>query len=233
MKTERVMKTQPEAPNCERQEELIDYLYDEMSVAQRALFTDHLQACASCRTDLGGMQQLRGELRNWDLGVVPRLELVMPRPRLEVLKELLGLFPVWSRALLATASAVALVLLALGTASLFNRMSAPETVAQQPPAPAPAPVAVAVIPPVAAQAALTPELKQFINSEVTKAVEAERQVLQAQLAALDARNQAQRAQLQAVSRQLRDLNTRHQQMLAAQQPSLRSIFAEYEPGSER
>ena len=223
------MKTQHAAPSCERKEDLIDYLYDELALAERACFTEHLQTCESCRADLGGLQQLRGDLRSWDLGVAPRLEVVIPRSKWDVLKEFLGLFPVWSRALLATASAAALVLVALGTVSLFSSANATSTIAQQPQT-APAPVVAANPAAVPANVSLTPELKQLINSEVAKAIEAERQALQTQLAALDGRNREQQAQLQTVSRQLRDLNKRHQQMLAAQQPSLRSIFAEYEPG---
>ena len=72
-----------------------------------------------------------------------------------------------------------------------------------------------------------------IRIEVAKAVEQERQTLRAQMASLDARHADQRAQLQTITLQLRDLNKRHQQLLAAQQPSLRSLFAEYESGSER
>lgn len=230
------MKTRQEAPSCERKEDLIDYLYDEMPIAQRALFTDHLHACPSCREDLSGMQQLRGELRSWDLGTVPRLEVVIPRSKLEVLKELIGLFPVWSRGTLGLAAAAALVLIALGTVSLFkptgesNRLAQVETKPAEVTA-ATAPVAPTVVTPT--PATLTPELKQLINSEVARALETERQALRTQMAALDARDQEQRTQLQTVTRQLRELNTRHQQLVAAQQPSLRSIFAEYEPSSER
>jgi len=224
------MKTQHAAPSCERKEELIDYLYDELSLAERARFAEHVQACDSCRADLGGMQQLRGELRSWDLGVAPRLEVVIPRSKWDVLKELLGMFPVWSRALLATASAAALVLVALGTLSLFKNTGTGNTLAQQPPT-APTPVVTANPAAVPANAPLTPELKQLINREVAQAIEAERQALQAQLASLNVRNREQQAQLQTVSRQLRDLDKRHQQLVAAQQPSLRSIFAEFEPGS--
>jgi hypothetical protein len=223
------MKTQQEAPTCERKDELLDYLYDELPVAQRAQFAEHLQACTSCHVDLDGMQQLRSELRSWDLGAVPRLELVIPRSKLEVLKELLSLFPVWSRALLATTGTAALVLIALGTVSLFKQTEAPAIVVQGATAPSP----VEVLKPAPVNLALTPEMRQVINSEVAKAVEAERQALRAQLAAVETRHRAQQVQLQTVTRQLRELNTRHQQLLAAQQPSLRSIFAEYEPSSER
>jgi anti-sigma factor RsiW len=227
------MNTQHAAPSCERKEELVDYLYDEMPLAQRTRFAEHLQTCASCRTDLSGLQEVRSEMRSWDLGVAPRLEVVIPRSPGAILKELLGMFPVWSRALLATASAAALVLVALGAVSLFKGGNAPSTVAQQPASPFPAATMNPVAVPVTTKVALTPELRQVISAEISKAVEAERQSLRAQLATLEARNHEQQAQLQAVSRKLQGLNARQQQMAAAQQPSLRSIFAEYDSGGER
>lgn len=226
------MNTRQEAPSCERKADLIDYLYDEMPRAQRTQFAAHLQACLSCRDELTGFEQVRGELRSWDLEALPRVEVVIPRGKLEVLKELLSLFPLWSRGLLGVATATACVLLALGTVSLLKTGNAERVALQMPPATAPA-VAPTAITPVAVSAALTPELKQLVNSEIARALTAERQALQAQLATLETRNQEHRTQLQAVTRQLRDLQTRHQQLLAAQQPSLRSIFAEYEPSSER
>ena len=96
------MKTQQAAPKRERKEELVEYLYDEMPLERRALFAEHLTGCVSCSADLLGMERLRGELRAWDVSAVPHMELVIPRSKLDALKELLALFPVWSRALLAT-----------------------------------------------------------------------------------------------------------------------------------
>src|SRR5689334_4931125 len=110
-----------EAPKCERKEELVEYLYDEMPLQRRTLFADHLTACASCSADLLGMERLRGDLRAWDVSTVPHMELVIPRAKLDVLKELLSLFPVWSRAVMATAAAAATILIELGTLSLFNQ----------------------------------------------------------------------------------------------------------------
>lgn len=228
------MKTQQTTPKCERKEELVEYLYDELPLQRRALFADHLTACVSCSADLLGMERLRGDLRAWDVSTVPHMELVIPRSKLDALKELLSLFPVWSRAMMATAAAAATILIALGTLSLFKQTNAaPAIVANNA---TPAPLNTQTIAPTqpAAQPVLLPaEVKALVNAEVAKAIEQERQALRAQMAALDVHNQEQRAQLQAVTRQLRTLNVRHQEMLAAQQPSIRSIFNELEPSSER
>lgn len=223
-----------EAPKCERKEELVEYLYDEMPLPRRALFADHLTECASCSADLLGMERVRGDLRAWDVQTVPHMELVIPRSKLDVLKELLALFPVWSRAMMATAAAAATILIALGTVSLFKQTSAAPVRLANHPTPAPANTQPATPIPTAVQPVLLPaEVKALINAEVAQALEQERQALRAQMASLDTRNQEQRAQLQAVTRQLRALNVRHQEILAAQQPSIRSIFTEFEPSSER
>lgn len=214
-------------PECARKEELIEYLYDELPAAQRALFADHLHVCAHCRANLTGLERLRGELRAWDLSAAPRLEIAIPRAKLEVLKELLMLFPAWTRAAMATAVAAAAVLLAVGVVSLFNQANgAPTTIAKTTDSPAPTTPGITPV-------FVTPEVKALVTAEVVKAIEQERQALQAQMAALETRNNEQRAQLQTVARQLRDLNARQQQLLAAQQPSIRSIFSEFESSGER
>jgi len=212
-------------PKCERKEELIEYLYDEMPAAQHARFADHLQACTNCRADLIGLEQLRGELRVWDLNAVPRMEIVIPRSKLEVLKELLMLFPVWSRAALVTAAAAAVILVAVGLTSLLSKANSAPILAT---AANPAPITANVAP-----VSVSPEVKALLNAEVAKAIAQEREALRAQMATLETRNNEQRVQLQTVSRQLRELNTRHQQLLAAQQPSIRSLFSEFEQSGER
>ncbi len=222
------MKTQQATPKCERKEELVEYLYDEMPLQRRALFAEHLTGCVSCSADLLGMERLRGELRAWDVSAVPHMELVIPRSKLDVLKELLALFPVWSRALMATAAAAATILIALGTLSLFRQTNDPPISTANNATPAPANTQTAVQP-----VLLPAEVKAQVSAEVAQAIEQERQTLRAQMASLDARNQEQRAQLQTITRELRVLNARHQELLAAQRPSIRSLFTEFEPSSER
>ncbi len=217
---------QQETPKCERKEELIEYLYDEMPMTQRARFADHLQDCTICREDLTGFERVRGELRAWDLNTVPRMEIVIPRSKLEVLKELLMLFPVWTRAAMATAAAAAVVLMAVGVTSMLSKPNSAPTLAQTVASPSPNTPSVATV-------SVSPEVKALVNAEVAKAIEQERETLRTQMAALEIRNNEQRMQLQTVSRQLRELNTRHQQLLTAQQPSIRSIFSEFESSGER
>jgi hypothetical protein len=143
--------------------------------------------------------------------------------------------------MMATATAAATILIALGTLSLFKQTNAaPATPATLATNATPAPMSRQAVTPAQSTSQpvmLPPEVKALVNAEVAKAIEQaiaeERQALRAQMAALDVHNQEQRAQLQAVTRQLRALNVRHQEMLAAQQPSIRSIFNELEPSSER
>src|SRR5581483_2155612 len=125
------------------------------------------------------------------------MELVIPRSKLEVLKELLMMFPVWSRAVLMVGATAAVILMAIGMASLFEKTNNAPMLAQT--APSPTPNTPSLTP-----ASVTPEVKALINVEVAKAIEQERQALRAQLAMLEARNGEQTVQLQAVSRRLRE-----------------------------
>ena len=84
---------------CDRKEELVTYLYDEASAAERASFERHLSECEPCGTELKAFGRVREELNTWQVGFAPRTELVLPRGKMEVLREVIGLFPVWARGL--------------------------------------------------------------------------------------------------------------------------------------
>ena len=98
---------------CDRQQELVAYLYDEATAAERASFEDHLKGCDPCSAELNAFGRVRDELSTWQVGFAPRTEWVLPRGKMEVLRELLGLFPVWTRGLAMAGVASAVVLLAL------------------------------------------------------------------------------------------------------------------------
>jgi hypothetical protein len=98
---------------CARKAELLDYLYGEADGRGRAGFEKHLEACDSCRSELGGFGRVRDDLSLWQVGFAPRTEFVIPRSKWELLRELLGAFPVWVRGAALTAAAAALVLVAL------------------------------------------------------------------------------------------------------------------------
>ncbi len=84
---------------CDRKEELVTYLYNEATAAERASFERHLGECEPCGAELKAFGRVREELTTWQVGFAPRTELVLPRGKMEVLRELIGLFPVWGRGL--------------------------------------------------------------------------------------------------------------------------------------
>ncbi len=210
---------------CERHEDLLDYLYEEMSSQQAATFAQHLGACPTCATELQGLQRLRTDLRAWDFVAAPSLEIVIPRSPWQALKECFQLFPLWGRGAFALSAAAATLLMAFGAFSLMRGATAPPANI----------VAVPSTTTVTQTVALTPELKAQVETQiattVTKAVEQavaqERQSLRTQLAAFESRNAEQQIRVQTVARQLRELQTRHDALLAEQQPSLRRLMAEY------
>ena len=216
---------------CERHEELLDYLYEEMSSQQTAAYAQHLDACATCTTELHSLQRLRTDLRVWDVIASPALELVIPRSPWQALKECFALFPLWGRGAFALSAAAATLLMAFGAFSLMRGAAVPNQIAVQP-----------VTPTTRQPAVFTPEMKAQVEAQVaaavTKAVEQalqqERQTLRAQLATFESRNAEQQMRVQTVARQLRTLQTRHDALLAEQQPSLRRLMADYsEPSNER
>jgi len=106
------------APNdCGRKDDLVVYLYDEASVAERASFELHLDDCAACRNELTAFGRVRDELSTWQVGLAPRAEIALQRSRFDVLRELIGMFPVWVRgAVLAGAAALLLAALSIAGA---------------------------------------------------------------------------------------------------------------------
>jgi hypothetical protein len=102
---------------CHRKDDLVTYLYDEATPAERASFEAHLNECAPCSEELNAFGRVRDELTTWQVGFAPRTELVLPRGRMEVLREFITLFPVWARSLGVVGVAAAAILLALSVAS--------------------------------------------------------------------------------------------------------------------
>src|SRR5689334_386848 len=99
--------TNPANSECHRKDDLVTYLYDEATPAERASFERHLNECAPCSEELNAFGRVRDELATWQVGFAPRTELVLPRGRMEVLREFVTLFPVWARSLGAVGMAAA------------------------------------------------------------------------------------------------------------------------------
>lgn len=116
---------------CDRKEDLVAYLYDEATTTERASFERHLHECESCNSELQAFGRVRDDLNAWQVGFAPRTELVLQRSKMEVLRELIGLFPAWARGLAMTGAAAVVVLFALSVFAANGNKSANEIALSQ------------------------------------------------------------------------------------------------------
>lgn len=204
--------------NCNRQEDLVTFLYDEMSAAARREFETHLQECAACAAELQAFGRVREELGTWQVGLLPRTEVVIQRRKLDVLRELISLFPVWMRGAALIGAAAALVLVALSVLTLVKSNSqTSSTVAQTAAQP---------------QATFTrAEVESLVKSEVAKAQSQMQQEFRAQLASFETQlNNDYQTRLQAVTSRVRSLETGKSRLIARDnrdESQIREWLADY------
>jgi Putative zinc-finger len=101
---------------CGRKEDLVTYLYGEAHATERASFESHLDYCDGCRNELTAFGRVRRDLDAWQLGQVARPEIVLRRSRLDLLRELVGMFPAWARGAAFVGAAAAVLLVSLSIA---------------------------------------------------------------------------------------------------------------------
>lgn len=198
---------------CERKSELLDYLYDEATPAARQSFERHLDDCASCEDELRAFGRVRNEMSAWQVGFAPRTEVVLPRSKVEVLRELFGLFPVWARGLALTGAAAALVLFAFTARAALR---------QQPSSMPSSTVASVTTGQVEqmVQEAVAQERKQLAEQFAVQLTAAKQQLAAEHEAQLQAANAAHAARIQAVQAGLRSAMKRSNAQLA----SVRGFF---------
>jgi len=227
---------------CGRQEELVTYLYGEAGPAERAAFERHLEECAACRRELEAFKRVRDDLNGWQVPFVPHLEIAPRRSRLEVLRELLGSFPVWARAAAGLATAVAVVLVVLagigtrvsvgssGVAMSFGRVLETKVVEQRVEAP-PAQEVHAQQADVITHA----EAEALIKAAVERAQAQAQGETRAQLASLEARlSAAHQAKLMAVATQLRAQQRAELAKASKQRPTISEwLFAASESNDSK
>jgi hypothetical protein len=102
--------------DCGRKEDLVTYLYGEAHATERASFESHLDYCDGCRNELTAFGSVRRDLGAWQLGQVARPEIVLRRSRLDLLRELVGMFPAWARGAAFVGAAAAVLLVSLSIA---------------------------------------------------------------------------------------------------------------------
>lgn len=106
-------------PNCDMNEALVSYLYNEATPDESGRVEAHLTECAACKQELHSFERVRGMLQQWQLDDLPVVRVVAERPSngrsmLAVLKELLSVTPLWGKAIGAVAMAM-FVLAVIGT----------------------------------------------------------------------------------------------------------------------
>ena len=128
------------ALNCEREADLVGYLYGEMTEAESTVFQNHLHNCQACKTELAGLRTVRKSVVVWrneslagvDLPAYTPLAHEAARPSaLAALREFFNLSPLWLKGAVAFASILLCLLAGLAVARL-RTTSAPNMVAQSP-----------------------------------------------------------------------------------------------------
>jgi len=112
------MNSEKNGNSCGRKEDLVTYLYGEAPATERASFESHLDYCDACRNELTAFGRVRRDLGAWQLGQIARPEIVLRRSRLDLLRELVGMFPVWVRGAAFIGAAGAMLLVSLSIAGM-------------------------------------------------------------------------------------------------------------------
>jgi len=112
------MNSEKNGNSCGRKEDLVTYLYGEAPATERASFESHLDYCDACRNELTAFGRVRRDLGAWQLGQIARPEIVLRRSRLDLLRELVGMFPVWVRGAALIGAAAAMLLVSLSIAGM-------------------------------------------------------------------------------------------------------------------
>jgi putative zinc finger protein len=105
-----------EKNDCGRKEDLVTYLYGEANATERASFERHLDDCDECLNGLTAFRRVRRDLGAWQLEQIVLPELTPRRSGLDLLREMIGMFPVWVRGAAFIGAAAAMLLASLSIA---------------------------------------------------------------------------------------------------------------------
>ena len=128
------------ALNCGREDDLIGYLYGEMTETESGLFQNHLHDCQACKTELASLQSVRESVVTWrneSLGGValpaytPLANEAAKPSALAAFREFFNLSPLWLKGAVAFASILLCLLAGLAVARL-RATPAPIMVAKSP-----------------------------------------------------------------------------------------------------
>src|SRR5262249_24367329 len=109
-------------PACNNHEDLVSYLYGEVTAEQARRVESHLAGCSRCGEELAAFRRVRTALQGWELNDMPIVRVALPpqrRSAAAILKELVGVARAWAKVLGAAAAAM-LVLAVMGTDISFG-----------------------------------------------------------------------------------------------------------------
>ena len=93
---------------CERQSDLVSYLYGELDESNSANFQQHLRECAGCNAELTSFGTIRGAIATWKresiVGSLPASIVPVPNQRksaIAAFKEFFNLAPLWTKTAVA------------------------------------------------------------------------------------------------------------------------------------
>ena len=132
------MKEEVRAPKCGRENELMAFLYGEVASGETADFQRHMRECEECRTEVEGLQLVRGSVVSWrneSLGgispspVVAKPHIAIPGERrpsaAAALREFFALSPLWLKGAVACASLLLCMFAGLAITRLRQKPPAP------------------------------------------------------------------------------------------------------------
>jgi len=210
--------------DCGRKEDLVTYLYSEVNTSERASFELHLDDCDSCRNELTVFGRVRDDLEAWQLGLAPRAEVILRRSRLDLLRELIGMFPVWVRGAALAGMVAAMLLVTLSIAGARIGLKDGDLAINFGKSGNPAPVAPAVS---------SEEVERMVQNAVAGEREKMEQRYSAELASFreqlnadhHAKLRAAKAESQARLKVMEASLKQEMRRFKGQNPSIRSFFA--------
>ena len=121
--------------NCDRELDLLSYLYGELDESQSSSFEKHLRQCGECESELASFGPIHRAIATWKLqsvvGTLPATAVVSVSTRrksaLAAFKEFFNLAPLWTRAAVTVAVLAFFVLLGLVGVNLKSATGSKET----------------------------------------------------------------------------------------------------------
>lgn len=127
------MYKKPDTPNCERGNDLIEFLHGELDEPTARDFERHLTNCVDCESELGAFKQIRSSVLAWRQETVGTAATTvsasqalgkasdLSRPlAMAALRQFFDLSPLWIKGSIAVASVLFCVVSAVALAHLFE-----------------------------------------------------------------------------------------------------------------